>query len=97
MKTTTLIIATTLLCATARAEHGDDEAQTDKGGNELPVLLPKHVDPDGHAAEHADLINPLHAASLLFPDAIVEEIECLFAADKQQRKQRPFRMRADQR
>jgi hypothetical protein len=94
----TLMITLTLLCVTLNAEHGDfeEDVQTDSKGNELPVMLPKHVDEDGHAATHADMIDPLHAASLLFPDDVIELIECEFEAEEWQRRQMPrFRMSSE--
>lgn len=85
-------IALLMLTATLTfAEHEDEEVQKDSRGNELPVLMPKHVDPDGHAASHLEVIDFLHAASLLFPDAVIEQLECEFAAEYP-KKDRRFRM-----
>jgi len=85
-----------LICTTANAEVPKEEApQKDSRGNELPVLMPKHVDTDGHAASHADLIDALHAASLLFPDDLIEQIECEQEAEEWQRSQRRFRMHVE--
>jgi len=89
---TTLITALLMTCALTHAEHEEDEVQTDSRGRELPVLMPKHVDEDGHAATHADMIDPLHAASLLFPDDLIEQIECEHEAEESQRRQRRFRL-----